>query len=643
MPNELRHRLLAIMAADAAGYSRLMSIDDVGTLDALESARKVFREQVDAEGGRIVDTSGDSVLAVFDTTTGAVRTAVAVQAKLAYLAEQVPEQLKLRFRIGIHLGDIVEKADGSVYGDGVNIASRLQAMADPGGIIVSHAVQEATAHRIQLAFEDLGEQRVKNIATPVQAFRLSGGLSPQAPPPDPQSGPPRGSGTRRTWLAAPRHWRIWLAAGALVGIVILTAGAAAWRWHPNPQISVDEEVAARRAVAVLAFNDKRTNASGSPLADDLADAVSGQLQRSGMRVIARATTSHQDPAAPEFERIGAEQHVKYVLGGRITTIGRSVRVATYLTDIASGEVHWLCQADLKTEDESSRSGYAQLVMSALKARYYEIETARARLPGRDRDPVDAIVLGWRDLDRGGQDDIESARHRFEFAYSADPSSVNASMGLGAAHLLQFLYFYSDAPRAELDRTEKLLRHALDLAPDNPENLSAWAEMLMLRQKPDDAIWIWHRALEISPDDQSAHLGLGGALLRQGRYAEAAQQIGGITDPGPYQRRKNWLSQTRADLAFAQGNDDEAYAILRKWAAESPSNGRPYLMLAAIDALHGRMAEATANMSRHRQMVPSSNVAYVVLTYPSTDPGFLAQRARLVAGLRKAGLPEGGRS
>jgi predicted Zn-dependent protease len=110
---------------------------------------------------------------------------------------------------------------------------------------------------------------------------------------------------------------------------------------------------------------------------------------------------------------------------------------------------------------------------------------------------------------------------------------------------------------------------------------------------------------------------------------------------PYQRRQQWLRQTVADLAFAQGRDDEAYEILRTWAAESPNNGRPYLMLAAIDALHGRMAAATANMTKHRKMLPLSNVAYVVMTYPSTDPGFLAQRARLVEGLRKAGLPEGG--
>jgi class 3 adenylate cyclase/TolB-like protein/Tfp pilus assembly protein PilF len=641
MPNEFRHRLLAIMAADAAGYSRLMSIDDVGTMDALESARKVFRSQVEAEGGRIVDTSGDSVLAVFDTTNGAVRTAAAVQAELATLAERVPEHLRLCFRIGIHLGDVVEKADGSVYGDGVNIASRLQALADPGGVIVSHAVEETASHRTHLGFEDIGEQSVKNIATPVKAFRLSRRDVSTSRPLDVRPTASAGQDSRQARARPQRRWRMWLGAIALVGVAILAA-AAAWRWQPAPSINIDEEVEARRAVAVLAFNDKRTNGGGSSLGDDLADAVSGQLLRNGMRVIERATTMHQNPAAPEFERIGAEQHVKYVLGGRITQVGDAARVATYLTEIATGEVYRLFQTDFKTEDEAARSTYAQRVMGALRARYYEVETARARLPGHDRDPVDAIVLGWRDLDRGGQEDLQSARHRFEFAANADPNSVRASTALGAAHLLNFYYFYSDAPRAELDLTERLLKHALDLAPDNTENLVAWAEMLMLRQKPEEAFWVWRRALEANPEDQNAHLRLASALLRQGRYAEAVEHIGEVTELRPYQRRQQWVSQTLADLAFAQGRDDEAYAILRNWAADSPNNGRPYMLLAAIDALHGRTAAAKANMAKHRQMVPLSNIAYVELTYPSTDAAFLAQRARLVDGLRKAGLPEGGR-
>ena len=258
--------------------------------------------------------------------------------------------------------------------------------------------------------------------------------------------------------------------------------------------------------------------------------------------------------------------------------------------------------------------------------------------------MDAIALGVRDLDQGStKGDFERARQRFEFATSVDPDSVVASVNLGAVHLFEFYSFQSESPRTELDLAEKVLRRALDLGPDDPQNLAAWAEMLLLRGKPDEALWVWRKSLDISPDFQNGHLRLANALIKQGRFAEAQQHIDKVTDLRPYQtRRQQSLNQSLADAAFAQGRDDEAYEILKKWSAEFPNNGKPYLMLAAIDALHGRDAAAAANMARHRQMLPLSNIAYVVLTYPSSDPAFLAQRARLVDGLRKAGLPEGGK-
>ena len=139
----LRHRLVAILAADAVGYSRLMSIDERATLDALEEARSVFRAAIDSNGGRVVDTAGDSALAVFDTASGAATAALAIQQELAAATTEVAEDRRMRFRIGVHLGDVIEKIDGSVYGDGVNIAARLQSLAEPGGVTISDAVRGA--------------------------------------------------------------------------------------------------------------------------------------------------------------------------------------------------------------------------------------------------------------------------------------------------------------------------------------------------------------------------------------------------------------------------------------------------------------------------------------------------------------------
>ena len=175
-----RRRLVAILAADAVGYSRLMADDDQATLKSLDAARAVFREQIESLAGRVVDTAGDSVLGVFDSIASAVNAALGVQVTLAALAEELPEPRRMQFRVGVHLGDVIEKHDGTVYGDGVNIASRLQAMAEPGGIVVSHAVQGAVSNRIDAHFADLGEHSVKNIARPVRAFRVSPRAMPAA-------------------------------------------------------------------------------------------------------------------------------------------------------------------------------------------------------------------------------------------------------------------------------------------------------------------------------------------------------------------------------------------------------------------------------------------------------------------------------
>jgi adenylate cyclase len=674
MNSGIRHRLLAILAADAVAYSRWMSMDGLATLRALDVARQVFRLEAEIFGGKVVDTSGDSVLIVFDTAIGAVRAASAIQRRLSEEAER-PSALPLRFRIGIHLGDVIEKSDGTVYGDGVNIASRLQAIAEAGGVIVSQSVQDTCSHQLGATFEDSGTHAVKNIAKPVKAFRLirlrhesdapsdvdesatatggNGGEDSPQPSFESAKGEAPGGGQkgpeRLTWLKPGRAWLLGLVAtcfvtgvGFLVAPDLRVSRSVATSHALAPAVNIDQEITNRRATAVLAFVDKRGAPTGSTLGDDLADVVAGQMVHAGLRVIGRAATVRQDPSAPDFVRIGQEQGVRFVVAGRITRDGGLMHVDAYLTEIASGAVFRLCEDQYRSDEEVIRSDFGNAVVRALGARYYEVETARAMLPGHEKDPVDLLALAWRDLDRGNTaEELESARGRFEAAVNADPNSGEASIGLGMTYLSQFYCLCSASPRQKLDVAEKVVRRALELAPDNPKSLAAWAEVLLLRQRPDEALRVWRNALEISPEDQNVHVRMAGALVKQGHFAEVQEHLSRVTNLRPYQsRRQQWLLQALADLSFSQGHDDDAYGVLKNWTAEFPNSGTPYLMMAAIDALHGRDGAAAADMAKLRQMLPLSTVSYVVMTYPSTDPEFLAQRARLASGLRKAGLPEG---
>lgn len=252
---ETRQRLVAILAADAAGYSRLMARDERATIASLDAARHIFRTSIGSHRGRVIDMAGDSVLAVFDTATSAVSAALEVQEALEASTAGVPADRRMRFRIGVHMGDITEKADGSVYGDGVNIAARLEGLALPGGITVSDAVWGSVRNRVAGTFEDLGEQQVKNIADPVRVFRV---VPKEAGANDDASTPGQLLASARLLR---RRWRWWWW-GAPIGIVLIGAAAMlAASSHRSTTIAGPPLL----SIAVLPF--KPSDAAGSGARD----------------------------------------------------------------------------------------------------------------------------------------------------------------------------------------------------------------------------------------------------------------------------------------------------------------------------------------------------------------------------------------
>jgi adenylate cyclase len=309
--SDLIHRLSAILAADAAGYSRLMSIDDKATVAALDAARAVFRTQIEAQQGRVIDMAGDSVLAVFGTATGAVNAALSIQAQINALAEGEPEDRRMRFRIGVHLGDLIEKADGTVYGDGVNIAARLQALADVGGVSVSHSIRGAVKGRVAAAFDDQGEQAVKNIADPVRAWRLRAG------PAEPDATMP----SRPATGAAP------------------------------PNIAIDLSLPDKPSIAVLPF----ANMSGDPeqeyFTDGISEDIITELSRfKSLFVIARNSSFTYKGRSVDVRAVARELGVRYVLEGSIRKSGRRIRVTGQLIDAQSGTHLWAERYDRVLED-----------------------------------------------------------------------------------------------------------------------------------------------------------------------------------------------------------------------------------------------------------------------------------------------------
>ena len=278
---ELKQRLAAILAADVAGYSRLMAADERATVAALDAARAVFRTQIEINQGRVIDMAGDSVLAVFETAIGAVPAALSIQQELNASSTPVLEDRRMRFRIGVQLGDVIEKSDGTIYGDGVNIAARLEALAEPGGITISDAVHGVIHGKVSASFVDQGEQQVKNIPHPVRAFAVQ---------------------LDRTGSAS-------VLAGFSVSAPVRGFGG-------------------RPAIAVLPLDNMSNDPEQEFFADGIAENILTRLSMwRWMPVIGRNSSFIYRGKSVDLKKVGAELGARYILEGSVRKAGNRVRLA----------------------------------------------------------------------------------------------------------------------------------------------------------------------------------------------------------------------------------------------------------------------------------------------------------------------------
>jgi adenylate cyclase len=344
--SELRQRLAAILAADVAGYSRLMAADERATVMALDAARAVFRAQIESNRGRVIDMAGDSVLAVFDTAVGAVSAALAAQEQLGNASADVPEDRQMRFRIGVHLGDVIEKPDGSVYGDGVNIAARLQGLALSGGITVSESIRVAVQGKVGATFEDQGVRELKNIPEPLRTYRV----------------------------AAEGHaWPRVAYAAREVGL-------------PLPD---------RPSIAVLPFGNLSGDAEQEYFVDGIVEDIITELARfQHLFVIARNTTFTYKGRSVDVKKVALELGVHFILEGSVRRSGNRVRITVQLIDGETGQHVWAERYDEVLSDvfEVQERITGQVVSSMVP----EIEAEEMRVLERGRRRfTEADEMSWR--------------------------------------------------------------------------------------------------------------------------------------------------------------------------------------------------------------------------------------------------------
>jgi adenylate cyclase len=587
----VKRRLAAIFAADVEGYSRLMGADEVATLDALTERREILDGLIRTHGGRIGNTAGDSVLAEFGSAVDAVRCAMEAQGALAKANSTLPENRQINFRIGVHVGDVMVRA-GDLFGDGVNIAARLQTLAKAGGLCISGVTYDQVRKILPLNFTDLGVQTVKNIEEPIRAYEVKA----------------QGEAASST----------------LRGASSLGDG--------KPLALPDKP-----SIAVLPFE----NMSGDPeqeyFADGMVEEIITALSRfKWLFVIARNSSFTFKGKAVDVKEVGRRLGVRYVLEGSVRKASGKVRITGQLVDAATGTHIWADRFERELTDVFALQDEVTVaVVSAIQPKLLqtEIEMATRRRP-ENLTAYDyylrAVPQFYLTTREGLAEAIRLARRSLEL----DPRFGLVAALAGVCHMRNVLWDYAIDPQFERNEAVRLLRLALSIDDSDPDTLARAALIsAFMVGDSDSEIEMANRAVALNPNSYNAWSSRGSVYRIAGLPEEAVRSFERAIRMSPVDPQ---LHQPLVGIGMAfieLGRFDEAIGAGKKALRQNPSFSPAYRCLASAFAHLGRDAEAREAAARVLEVDPGFTISAWIAR------GGQSNAKLLVEGLRKAGLPE----
>jgi len=581
----VERRLAAILAADVVGYSRLMGGDEEGILGALKGLRQSLLEPKIAEHrGRLVKTMGDGVLVEFASTVDAVRCAIDIQRAMLAHNANLPPNKKIEFRIGINVGDIIVEGD-DIFGDGVNVAARLESISQPGGICVSDVVHQQVNSRLDANFVDLGEQRLKNIARPLRIYGLE--LAPKV-----ASTPPRP-------ILAPSD---------------------------------------KPSIAVLAFN----NMSGDPEQEYFSDGISEDIitdlsKLSELHVIARTSTFIYKGKPVDVKQVGRELGVRYVLEGSVRKAGNRVRVTGQLVDAASGAHIWADRFDRDLSDIFAvQDELTQKIISALKIKLSAAEKALIADSGTKNVEAYDFVLRGREMLFGNKLDreaFEQSMSCFRRAIELDPNYAAAYACLGMGYAWDYQNRWSDAPEKSLDQAQRLVDEAI--AKDEKDSFAHGVAAVVATYKKDHERWGREadRALALNPNSALGHLTKGNLYTYTGEPAKAIACIEQAIRLNPTAALYRHLLGV---AYFMVGNYETATALFKERIARTPTTDLSRAFLACALGHLGKVSEAREIWRELKEINPQYSFKNHIAGLPFKNQ---ADADKFTDGLRKAGLAQ----
>ena len=608
-------KLAAILIADAVGFSRQMGEDEERALRTFSERRDVIVAAIAHRRGRTFGGAGDSVVAEFPSAVDALKASLEIQAAVRLLNEAAPEAERMLFRIGVNLGDVIVKKR-NLFGDGINIAERLQALADPGGICVSGSVHEQVSDKVPVEFVDLGDNQLKNIAHPVRAFLVRRADDSSMP------------ATPTRWTTSRARRRLAILAATLVALALGIGAFLLWPWPTGP---ARVETSGPPTVAVLPF----ANLSGDPSQDYFSDGITRDIiaslgRFSDLAVLSYNATAKFKGSPADSADLRQKLGARYVVVGSVRRSDDRMRVSVDLTDTDKGLQLWSKQFERKLTDIFAvQDQITRDITGALAIKLTRIELDRALAKETlHLDAYDYYLRGLRLLSIGGRSDVLNARAMFERAISLDPRYAAAISALGWTYHFDATGGWTEFAGDALERAEAFARQALSLSPELGDAHQLLGFVYLSRGEYDRALVEIRRAIEINPSDAYSYASLGTALNFSGDAsgAIAAFERARVFDPT--------LQPNLSSLGFAYylaGRYEEAVAVLE------PLAGNPdlfaYIGLAAAYAELGRMLDAERAAAEVKRLSPFFEVDQFVRQWKDEQSRQVFARSLIKAGLK----------
>ena len=625
----VKRKISAIFSADVEGYSRLMGDDEVATVRTLENYRNVMVDLIEQHRGRVVDSPGDNLLAEFGSVVDAVQCAVEVQQVLKAKNAELPENRRMQFRIGVNLGDVIEEGE-RIYGDGVNIAARIEGLAEGGGICVAGSAYEQIENKLALGYEYLGEHAVKNITKPVRVYKV-----------------PTELGARKEKRAGIR--RLKKVAVAVAAVIIVGAGAfAIWNFYfrPPPMEPASVEKMAfplpdKPSIAVLPF----VNMSGDPAQEYIADGITENIitalsNSSVIFVIARNSTFTYKDKPVKVQQVSEDLGVRYVMEGSVQRSGERIRVTAQLVDATTGHHLWAKRFDREMKELFAiQDEITKEIAVAFQVELTSGEQARIWYKGtKNLEAWGFIAKGHVFFSRFTKGDNARARDLFDRAVKIDSKNAFAWTMLAWTHWVDAFFGYSESRAESFKRAVELAKKALSLDDTISDVYALMGGISLFQRQYDKAIAAGQKSIALGPNSATSHVLFGYTMTCVGRFEEAISLIkeGMRLTPHYPAYCLNHLGRAY----FQTGRYQEALATYKQ-LLESSRKGEfnpliVHLNLAATYIMLGREEEARAHAAEVLKINSNFSLEWVRKVSIYKDPAHLE---RSLDALCKAGVPE----